>query len=107
MQVTSRQGILWGYLEPDIRGLIQDGEALLDYAERFKGTISDFSFLVFPFSKAYEGFLKKLFLDLDLMREDEYYGDDIRIGRVLNPSFAEEHISVYRKLYKHERGGGT
>ena len=107
MQVVSRKSILWGYLEPDLRGLIQDGESLLEEVEHLHGTISDFSFLVFPFSKAYEGFLKKLFLDLDLMREDEYYGDDIRIGRILNPSYAEEHTSVYKKLYKHEKGGGT
>jgi hypothetical protein len=105
MQVVSRSGVLWNYLPPDLQGLITDGESLLDGIEKSKGKISDYSYLVFPFSKAYEGFLKKLFLDLDLLQEDEYYGEDIRIGRILNPHYISEHSSLYKGLCVHERGG--
>ncbi len=101
----SRKSALWSYLEPDLQGLIQDGEMLLDYAESMKGKVSDYSFLVFSFSKAYEGFLKKLFLDLGIMREDEYYSDEIRIGRVLNPHYINEHGHYYKALCLHEKGG--
>ena len=105
MQVMSRKSALWNYLSPDLQGLISDGEALLDFAEDYRGKVSDHSYLVFPFAKAYEGFLKSLFLDLGLMREDEFYGDDIRIGRVLNPNYMENHMSLYKNLCLHKRGG--
>lgn len=105
MQVMSRNSTIWNYLEPDLQGLIHDGECLMDFAEKYKGQISDFSYLVFPFAKAYEGFLKKLMLDLNIMREDEYYSDDIRIGRVLNPRFIEENGHMYRAFSLHKKGG--
>ena len=105
MQVVSRKGILWNYLTPDIQGLVKDGEILIEHAESYRGLISDFSYLVFPFSKAYEGFLKKLFLDLDLMREDEYYSDDVRIGKLLNPGYIAEHGALYKNMCLHKKGG--
>lgn len=89
---------LWNYLSDELKGLLSDGEILCRNADAYKKEISDFSYLVFPFSKAYEGFLKKLFLDLNLMREDEYYGDDIRIGRVLNPHYINEHTNRYKNI---------
>ena len=98
MELVKRNSALWYYLPKDIKGLLLDGEVLLEEAEALPGKISDFSFLVFPFSKAYEGFLKKILLDLGLIREDEYYGDDIRIGRILNPKFIHEHENVFDRL---------
>ncbi len=97
--------LLFKYLQEEIKGLVQDGLILLSHAKEHEGEISDFSYLVFPFSKAYEGFLKKFFLDLGLIREDEYYSDEIRIGRILNPGYLEEHKSVYKFLSQHEKGG--
>jgi hypothetical protein len=105
MIVLPRTSALWNYLTPDLQGLIMDGEVLIDEVDSFKGNVSDYSFLVFPFSKAYEGFLKRLFLDLGLMREDEYYGDDIRIGRVLNPHYVQKNFSLYEGLCLHKKGG--
>jgi hypothetical protein len=105
MLVLSRKSVLWSYVEPDVRGLIADGEILLDHAESYKGRISDFSYLVFPFSKAYEGFLKKFFLDLGLMREDEYFSSELRIGRVLNPKYMDEHAHLYKAMCLHKKGG--
>jgi hypothetical protein len=98
MLVINRKSVLWNYLTEEIQDLITDGEALLIDAPNLKEKISDYSYLVFPFAKAYEGFLKKLFLDLGLLKEDEYYGDDIRIGKILNPSYIHELTSVYKKI---------
>ncbi len=99
MQILDKNSILWFYLSEDLKGLILDGESLLDHATKHNGDhTSDFSYMVFPFSKAYEGFLKQLLLDLNLIREDEYYGDDIRIGRLLNPGFMKDHESIFENL---------
>ena len=98
MDLVNRKSALWQYLPSEIKGLIEDGEKILAHAHEHQENLSDFSYLVFPFSKAYEGFLKRLFLDLDLIREDEYYGDEIRIGRILNPHFMKEKGNVFNKL---------
>lgn len=47
--------------------------------------LPDYTFIVFPASKAYEGFLKDLFLDLELIDEPTYSSRRFRIGRALNP----------------------
>lgn len=84
---------------PEIRDLIEDGEIILNfvYDNKHKAEISDYSFIVFPFAKAYEGFLKKFFLDSGLITEDEYFGDEIRIGRLLNPNY-KDNTSVFNKI---------
>ncbi len=104
MQVIDRTSTLWQYIKPEIRELIEDGEIILNFVYKYheKEEISDYSFLVFPFSKAYEGFLKGFFLDLGLIREEEYFSDDIRIGRILNPYFTHEKANVFNKVC----GGG-
>jgi len=98
MQIIDKQTYLWSYLSDEQKGLILDGEQLLSDSKHLS-SISDYSFLVFPFAKAFEGFLKKLFLELGLIGEDEYYGDDIRIGKLLSPYFMKKHEgSLYKKL---------
>lgn len=106
MILVEKDSVLWKYLPTEIQGLINDGEILLDHAQEHISDISDYSYLVFPFAKAYEGFLKRLFLDLNLIREDQYYGDDIRIGRILNPHFISEKENVFDKVCSHA-GNGT
>lgn len=98
MHVINRRNSLWVYLPKDIKGLLIDGELLVHHAEAIPHKVSDYSYLVFPFAKAYEGFLKKLFLDLDFIKEDEFYGDDIRIGRILNPYYIQENENLFGKL---------
>ncbi len=105
MQVIERRSKLWRYLPEEIRGLIEDGEHLLIECHAISGKVSDYSYLVFPFAKAYEGFLKHLFLDLELIHEEDFYGDDIRIGRVLNPIFSEKKGSVYKRLKEYSSNG--
>ncbi|HCC84922.1 MAG TPA: hypothetical protein DEP87_04550 [Candidatus Pacebacteria bacterium] len=47
--------------------------------------LPDYGFLVFPLAKAYEGFLKKFFLDLGLIDLESYNSRKFRIGRAFNP----------------------
>ncbi|MBI2414846.1 type II toxin-antitoxin system RnlA family toxin [candidate division WWE3 bacterium] len=100
-----RKSKLWKYLPEEIRGLLEDGEKLLIECHALSGHVSDYSYLVFPFAKAYEGFLKQLFLDLGLIHEEDFYSDDIRIGRILNPIFINKDFSVYSKLKKYSKTG--
>lgn len=106
MQVIARNSSLWSYMAPEIQDLIEDGEIILNfvYQNKHRADISDYSFIVFPFAKAYEGFLKRFFWDVDLISEDEYYGDEIRIGRLLNPNY-EDNTSVYGKVCSRAKGG--
>ncbi len=68
----------------------------------------DYSFVVFPAAKAYEGFLKKLFLDLKFITPDDYYGKHFRIGKALNPSLPKEirREGIYDKIEKYCGGKG-
>ncbi len=49
----------------------------------------DYSFIVFPISKAYEGFLKQRFFDFGLINEKTFKGKRFRIGKALNPDIHE------------------
>ena len=53
--------------------------------------------------KAYEGFLKKFFLDLKFISEEDYYGKHFRIGKALNPSLPRQlrREGVYGKIVKY------
>ncbi len=90
---------------PEIRDLIEDGEIILSFVHenKHRAEISDYSFIVFPFAKAYEGFLKKFLWNVGLITEDEYYGDEIRIGRLLNPNY-KDNTSIYSKVCNHTKG---
>jgi len=93
--------LLWQYLSPPQRVLAGDGEFLIKDSENHTSEEpTDYSYVVFPFAKMYEGFLKQLLLDLSLISEHEYYGDKFRIGKALSPHFFRNGESVYAKLEK-------
>jgi len=78
---------LWQYLSSSQRVLAGDGEFLLEDSNRHVNEEpTDYSYLVFPFAKLYEGFLKQLFLDLRVITERDYNGDHFRIGKTLSPN---------------------
>lgn len=82
---------LWQYLSPDMRALVRDGEFLIeDSIRHHDAPPTDFSYLVFPFAKLYEGFLKKLFLDAQIISERDFHSDHFRIGKVLSPNLARQ-----------------
>jgi hypothetical protein len=106
MWLVNRDSYLWGMMSEETRGLIETGEGVLQFVFDYKDKvdISDYSFCVFSFAKAYEGFLKRLFLDMGFIKPHEYYGDDIRIGRILSPSFAQEKDNVFYHICNHPGG---
>lgn len=75
----------WDYIEIDLQELLLQSYDLLRISQSFDG-YRDYSYIVFPASKAYEGILKKVFLDMGLITNEDYIGTRFRIGKSLNPS---------------------
>lgn len=100
MMIISKNSVLWNYLSDGQRGLIETGGFLLSDAKAHRKPLSDYSYIVFPFAKAYEGYLKQLFLDKGFITKNDYEGDRFRIGKALNPNFAKEapQYSIYLKI---------
>lgn len=92
------------YLPKTQAALILDVQILLKKLQKFDH-ISDYSFLVSPISKAYEGFLKDFFLDLKVIDEFSYKSDRFRVGKTLNPSLRYKRFSIYQKLIDLDENG--
>lgn len=76
---------LWQFFSPEERMLYDNGSFLLTDSLRHTGQgPTDYSYLVFPFAKLYEGFLKDLFLNLGIISDRDYRSDHFRIGKVLS-----------------------
>ena len=88
----------WGYLEKDLQGLLREATLLIEKVSLWDEKFPDYSFVVFPAAKAYEGFLKRLFLDRGFISEDDYYGKRFRVGKALNPSL-EKRIRAKESVY--------
>ncbi len=81
----------WRYLEEPMQDLVKESYLLLEREEKSKDGLHDYSFVVFPMAKAYEGFLKKLFWDLGLINKAQYQGDRFRVGKSLNPNLPKRY----------------
>jgi len=81
----------WGYIEVDLQDLLSESLLLLNKASKWDQKFHDYSFVVFPAAKAYEGFLKKIFVDMGFISQEAYFGKRFRIGKALNPSLDLEH----------------
>lgn len=75
----------WGFLEEDLQELLNEATLLVKRVGEWDEHFHDYSFVVFPAAKAYEGFLKKLFLGMGFITKDDYFGKYFRIGKSLNP----------------------
>jgi hypothetical protein len=100
----------WSYLEEDLQELIQESFLIMDILKGMgadlpggKREFHDYSFVVFPAAKAYEGFLKKIFLDMKFITSEDYYGKHFRIGKALNPSLPKKikREGVYEEVVKY------
>src|SRR3989338_11612262 len=85
--VVDKYGEFWQYLTQPQKDLILEGQYLINEVNkeniyRFK----DYSFLVFPFAKAYEGFLKQLFKDVKFISHLDYISDHLRLGKLISPN---------------------
>lgn len=93
---------LWQYLPQGQRSLIREGYYLLEDSKVHSPVhpITDYSYLAFPFAKAYEGFLKQLFFDIGFIEKWQYESDHFRIGKVLSPNLVRRlrDSSIYMKL---------
>ena len=72
-------------LPSDLQNLISMSVKLYVQEEEYQNSFSDYSFVIFPMSKAYEGFLKEYLLKKGLIDKQTYEGHRFRIGRALNP----------------------
>ena len=81
----------WKYLDEPMRDLVKTAYLLLEREAKNGDGLHDYSFVVFPMAKAYEGFLKKLFLDLGLISQRQYQGDRFRVGKSLNPHLPKRY----------------
>lgn len=88
--MISTDSDLWRYLSPEQKKLASDGQLLIEDCELHPNEkLSDYSYLVFPFSKLYEGFLKQLFRDIKIITFADYRSDHFRIGKVLSPNLVK------------------
>lgn len=96
-----RTSEFWQYLSQSQKDLIREGQYLMeevvkDNAYQFK----DYSFLVFPFAKAYEGFLKQIFKDIGFISRLDYISDHLRLGKLMSPNLIGKlgERSLYFKI---------
>jgi hypothetical protein len=101
------QKVWWTYLGNDLQKLLETSQFLITTVKSWGADLpggtkefNDYAFIVFPAAKAYEGFLKKMFLDLKFITEADYFGKHFRIGKSLNPSLPKEikKTEVYNKI---------
>ncbi len=87
------------YMFTDQDNLLNDVQTIISRLGSNDG-ISDYSFLVAPIAKAYEGYLKDFFLKIGLIDNNMYKSDRFRVGKALNPSLRYKRFSIYQKLAK-------
>lgn len=92
------------YLTGNQDNLVSDVEIILKRLQ-IKDPISDFSFLVSPIAKAYEGYLKEFFLKLGIINDTDFESERFRVGKTLNPSLRYKRFSVYQKLADFDEKG--
>ncbi|MBP6867081.1 hypothetical protein KBC13_02355 [Candidatus Shapirobacteria bacterium] len=92
------------YLTGHQSDLVNDVEIILGRL-KVNDNISDFSFLVSPIAKSYEGYLKDFFLKIGIISNQEYESDHFRVGKTLNPSLRYKRFSVYQKLSDYDDKG--
>lgn len=89
---------VWEYLSETQKDLIREGDHLIKTVEKYQ--FKDYSFLVFPFAKAYEGYLKQLFLDIGFITHEDYISDHFRVGKFLSPHLMHRlgNRSIYAQI---------
>ncbi len=92
-------GKFWEYLSQNQKDLILEGNYLMnDVIKHHNYSFKDYSFLIFPFAKAYEGYLKQLFRDVGFISHLDYISDHLRLGKLMSPNLIDRLGD--RSLYK-------
>lgn len=84
--------------------MLKQSVAMIAEVPAWQEKYHDYSFIVFPAAKAYEGFLKKLFFEMGFINKEAYLGKRFRIGKALNPYLDNElrsSESVYDRVITH------
>jgi hypothetical protein len=71
--------------------LVRTSLELYAREERMQSYFEDYSFVVFPIAKAYEGYLKQLLYDFGFINLLTFHDKRFRIGRALNPDLNPAH----------------
>lgn len=96
-----RYAKFWEYLSQPQKDLILEGEYLMnDIIKHQSYQFKDYSFLIFPYAKAYEGFLKQLFEDIKFISHLDYISDHLRLGKLMSPNLMGRlgDRSLYKKI---------
>lgn len=91
----------WQYLSQTQKDLILEGQYLMNDIIRHNAyQFKDYSFIIFPFAKAYEGFLKQLFKDIKFISHLDYISDHLRLGKLMSPNLIGRlgEKSLYKKI---------
>lgn len=86
---TLSQRPWFSQLPQDQQELIELSIVLYQREQKMDSPLIDYSFIIFPFAKAYEGFLKQYLYDLELISQKTFEGRRFRIGRALNPDIRD------------------
>ncbi|OGK38192.1 hypothetical protein A3F32_00420 [Candidatus Roizmanbacteria bacterium RIFCSPHIGHO2_12_FULL_42_10] len=89
------------FLPEDQLALINQSFMLLHNANSDKThKYDDYSFTVFPIAKAYEGFLKMIFLQSGYISRADFLSKYFRIGKVMSPNLRKRlgNNSIYEKI---------
>lgn len=106
MDKPLEENVWWDYMHEGVKELLKESLFILKKVEKWDKKFHDYSFVVFPAAKAYEGFLKTLFLDLGFITKEEFAGKRFRVGKSLNPSLDRKYHkeNVYKKIVSHCNG---
>ncbi|NTU72855.1 hypothetical protein HGB07_01625 [Candidatus Roizmanbacteria bacterium] len=99
--ITDTNSSFWNYLSQPQKDLILEGNYLItEIIQDNKYGFKDYAFLVFPFAKAYEGFLKELFKDIGYISHLDYISDHLRLGKLMSPNLVGrlDGKSLYKQV---------
>ncbi len=82
---------LYNFFSPEAREHCRDTLELIEWLTlpSNRPEVHDFSFIVFPVAKTYEGFLRDYFYQAGLIDKRDYEGKYFRIGRSFNPDLPQ------------------
>lgn len=83
-------------LPPGQRNLLTQSLFLFSDMKTHQRKFYDYSFIVMPAAKAFEGFVKEFLFKTRLISEKSYKGDRFRVGKALNPEL--EHVARLKKV---------
>lgn len=98
---VSGKGGFWEFFSQGQKDLIEEGDYLRNEIIRHQSyQFKDYSFLIFPYAKAYEGFLKELFKEVGFISHLDYISDHLRLGKLMSPNLIGRlgERSLYRKI---------